>query len=72
MDSIEKAMKKAMEKAYPFWNSLSDKEKEIVNSIAIQIPISCEDVATIFLIQGHSDRQKTINYIYKQYGFIVD
>ena len=68
MDSIEKEMKKA----YPFWNSLSDKEKEIVNSIAIQIPIMCEDVAAIFLIHGNSDRQKTINYIYQQYGFVVN
>ena len=68
MESIEKEMKKA----YPFWNSLSDKEKEIVNSIAMQIPISCEDVATIFVIHGKSDRQKTIIYIYKQYGFVVN
>lgn len=67
MDSIEKEMKKA----YPFWSSLSDKEKEIVDGIAMQIPIRCEDVATIFLLHGRADRQKTIDYIKRQYGFTV-
>lgn len=34
MDSIERMMKAA----YPYWNCLTDEEKQIVNSIAIQIP----------------------------------
>ncbi len=67
MDSIRKEMRKL----YPFWNSLSVEEKRIVNNIAMQIPISCEDVATIFLIHGNSDTQKTIDYIKAQYGFKV-
>ena len=68
MDSIEKAMKKV----YPFWNDLTDEQQEIVNSIAMQIPISCEDVAHIFIRHGGLDRQQTINYIYRQYGYVVD
>ena len=67
MNSIEEEIRKA----YPFWYSLSNKEKEIVNSIAIQIPISCEDVAIIFLLHGE-DRQKTVDCIYQKYGFIVN
>lgn len=60
-----------MKKAYPFWNSLSYKEKEIVNSIAMQLHISCESVAKIFLLHGSADKKKTIEYIYKQYGLVV-
>ena len=71
MKEIEKKLKRNKE-AYPFWNSLSDKEKEIVNSIAMQIPISCEDVAVMFLVHCDSDRQRTANYIYQRYGFVVN
>ena len=67
MNSIEKEMKKL----YPFWNSLTEEQKVLVNDIAMQIPISCEDVATIFITHGCLDRQKTIEYIYKQYGFVI-
>lgn len=70
MNIIEKEMRK-LYKLYPSWNKLSENGKEIVNSIAMQIPISCEDVATIFITHGCLDKQKTIEYIYKQYGFIV-
>lgn len=66
------ACKKELLKEYPYWSSLSDDEKEIVNSIAMQIPISCEEVAVIFIHHGMSDKQKTIEYIYRQYGFLVD
>lgn len=59
-------------KEYPFWKTLTEKEKEIVNSIAIQTPISCETVATIFRLQGDSDKQKTIDYLYKQYGYFIE
>lgn len=68
MDSIEKEMKKL----YPFWNSLSEKEKIVVSDIASQIPMNCESVATIFLIHGASDRNLTIDYIKMQYGFVVN
>lgn len=61
-----------MRKLYPSWNRLTEEEKEIVNSIAMQIPISCEDVATIFILHGDSDKQKTIEYIYLQYGFVIE
>ena len=71
MNGIER-IEKEIEKAYPFWNRLSVKEKEIVNSIAMQLPISCEDVAIMFLTYCDSDRQRTANYIYQKYGFIVD
>lgn len=71
MDSIEKAIKKAIKKAYPDWSSLSYGQKEIVNGIAMQLPISCEDVAKIF-IYCDSDRQKTIDYLRQQYGFVVE
>lgn len=67
-----KELKKELIKEYPYWSSLSDNEKEIVNSIAMQIPISCEEVAAIFIHHGMSDKQKTIEYIYRQYGFVVD
>ena len=68
MDSIERMMKAA----YPNWNRLTDEQKEIVNNIAMQIPISCEDVAAIFRLHGNSDEQKTIDYIYRQYGFLAN
>jgi hypothetical protein len=68
MDSIERLMKAV----YPYWNCLTDEEKEIVNNIAIQIPISCENVAEIFILHGTLDKQKTIDYIYKQYRFIIE
>lgn len=68
MDSIERLMKAA----YPYWNQLTDEEKKIVDNIAMQIPISCEDVAHIFIRHGNSDKQKTINYIYKIYGFDIE
>lgn len=67
MDSIEKIMRKL----YPWWNGLTEEEKRIVNNIAMQTPISCEDVAKIFILHGDSDEQKTINYIDQQYGFII-
>lgn len=59
-------------KEYPIWNTLTEKEKEIVKSIAIQIPLSCETVATIFVLQAGSDRQKTIDYLYEQYGYFIE
>ena len=44
MDSIERMMKAA----YPYWNCLTDEEKQIVNSIAIQIPTRlCEYKQTL-------------------------
>ena len=65
------ARKKEIMKANPFFYSLPDKEREIVNSIAMQIPISCETVARIYLIYGGSDRQKTLDFILKEYGFTL-
>ena len=61
-----------MHKSYPNWYRLSDEEKEIVNNIAMQIPISCEDVAIIFILFCDSDRKRTVDYIYQQYGFIIE
>lgn len=58
-------------KFYPFWNSLSEKEKETVSYIASRCPICCEDVATKFVIHGRSDKQATTGYIKKQYGFVI-
>lgn len=68
LTSIEKEMKKL----YPSWNKLSEDDKKIVSNIAMQIPISCEDVATIFLLHGGSNVEATIEYIEKQYGFVID
>lgn len=59
-------------KSHPFLNSLSEKEKEIVLNIAAVIPLSSESVATIFVIHGGLDRQKTIDYIRMQYGFVIN
>lgn len=68
MNSIEKTI----EKFYPSWSKLSGSDKKIVNSIAMQIPISCDDVAHIFLMHCNSDIDATIVYIAKRYGFVVD
>lgn len=67
-----KTLKKEKRELYPSWNRLSEEEKEIVNSIAMQIPISCADVAIIFMLYCDSDRQRTVDYIYQQYGFVVE
>lgn len=68
MNNIEKTI----EKFYPSWSKLSESDKKIVNSIAMQIPISCEDVAKIFISYGGSNVDATIDYIKRQYGFVVD
>lgn len=65
------AIKNEMMKLYPFWNSLSEREKETVSYIASRCPICCEDVATIFVIHGRSDKQVTTDYIEQQYGFVI-
>lgn len=54
------------------WNWLSEDEKKIASHIAMQIPISCDDVAHIFLMHCNSDIDATIGYIAKRYGFVVD
>lgn len=63
--------KEEIKKAYPVFSSLTEQEKRIVINIAMQIPLSCEDVATIF-IHEDSNRKKTVDYIYKNYRFIVN
>ena len=67
MISIEQEMKKL----YPFWNSITEKEKQIVEDIAMQLPISCEDVAHIFVINDGSII-KTLDYLKREYSFDVD
>ena len=67
MTSIEQEMKKL----YPFWNSLTEKEKQIVEDIAMQLPISCEDVSHIFVINDGSII-KTLDYLKREYSFDVD
>ena len=59
-------------KSYPLWNGLSEKEKEIVSSISRKIPIGCESVAKIFVIYGGSDKQATMDYLRKKYGFVME
>lgn len=77
VEPAEKALKKLADtlakvgKQYPSWNMLTDEQKQIVNSIAMQIPVSCENVATIFISHGQ-DRQKTIDCIRELYGYVVD
>ena len=66
MNNIEKEIRES----YPFWSKLSSEQKEIVNNIAMQIPISCEDVAAIFTFYN-SDRQEVIKYFKKKYGYII-
>ena len=61
-------IKNEMMKLYPFWNSLSEKEKETVSYIASRYPISCEDVATIFVMHGRSNKQTIIDYIKSSMG----
>ena len=58
-------------KENPSWYSLTDKEKEIVDSIAIQIPIRCEEVARIFINYG-GDMQKIKEYFLMRYGWKLD
>lgn len=60
-----------LQKQYPSWYGLTDDEKEIVKCIAIQLPISCEEVARIFTILG-GDMKQIREYIYLHYGFVVD
>lgn len=67
MTSIEQEMKKL----YPFWNSLIENEKQIVEDIAMQLPISCEDVAHIFVINDGSII-KTLDYLKREYSFSVN
>lgn len=57
---------------YPAWNKLSSDEKIIVNHIARQIPLSCEHVARIFILVGNSNIKETEDYIFKQYGYVVN
>lgn len=59
-------------KANPFFYSLSDEEKEFVNGIAMQLPISCEDVAKIFIIRGNGNKEITKRFLYTEYGFIIE
>lgn len=58
-------------KENPSWYSLTDKEKEIVDSIAIQIPIRCEEVARIFINCG-GDMQKIKEYFLIWCGWKLD
>lgn len=61
-----------MKKLYPIYYRLSEEQKCIVSDIASRLPISCESVATIFLIYGKSDRKTTMDYIRNEYGFVMD
>ena len=55
---------------YPKFYSLQDKDREIVNKISEQIPLSCETVAGIYLNCQCSIR-KTTEYIFWVYGYVV-
>ena len=68
----QKITSETVKKANPFFYSLSDEEKEFVNGIAMQLPISCEDVARIFVIRGNGNKEITKRFLYTEYGFIVE
>ena len=58
-------------KENPSWYSLTYTEKEIVKSIAIQLPIKWDEVARIFIMYG-GDMQKIKEYFLMCYGWKLD
>lgn len=63
-------LEKPILNAYTIFLSLDNKDKEIVNKIATQIPLSCETVAKIYK-QCSNDIIKTAEYIFWVYGYVI-
>ncbi len=69
MDIFNK-LEKSILNAYPIFLSLENKDKEIVNKIAMQIPLSCETVAKIYK-NCSNDIGRTAEYIFWVYGYVI-